>query len=199
MTVIYCHLHVCSALKAAIGQLCQTFYDDQNVKDGIIEWNFLQTILKQRCRSMDGCLCILSSLLLAQFLFTAAWVLQRHDQLQLVYSNIKCFAFWVGWTVPSWALILYAAFQAATVTAQCARVPSLINSWLGEEDTLLIVDYIVNSTGSALHALHGDEDHLHCCSSRFHCHYQVSAASLNTLVVSQHEFQWLLMAAVMRW
>jgi len=45
---------------------------------------------------------------------------------------------------PLWLILLSIAYQAAEVTAQCAHVPSLINSWVSTEKDLLLVEYIVN-------------------------------------------------------
>jgi len=146
MTIMCSQLHVASALKAGVSQFCHKFYTNRDVDEGISEWNIVQTILRQGAGSIDGCMCVLCTSLLAQFLFTAVWMLQRGDELQLLYSSRSCGALWVGWMAPLWLLLLYAAYQAAEVTAQCSRVPSLINSWMKTDKDLLLVEYIMNSS-----------------------------------------------------
>jgi len=146
MTITCSQLYISSALKAGVSQFCHKFYAHRDVEEGISEWNIVQTILRQGAGSIDSCLCVLFTVLLAQFLFTAVWTLQRGDEMKLLYSNTTCCALWVGWMAPLWLWLLYIAYQAAEVTAQCARVPALINSWINTEKDLLLVEYIMNSS-----------------------------------------------------
>jgi len=149
-TLLYCKVHVSSALELAVEHFCVSLVADRNLIRGISEWNLLQAILRRAAAVIDGALCALASTLLAHFVFIGLLMLQEGHGLHQTYVNGHCAAWWCGWLLPPWLLMLYSLYRAASVTEQCYRVPTMINSWASDSDKVdtviqYTVHYIVHS------------------------------------------------------
>jgi len=150
VTVLYCQVHVTSALELAVESFCTRLVSDRNLSRGISEWDLLQAILRRAASVIDGALCMLVSVLLSHYVFTGLQILQQGQGLHQAYANGHCAAWWCGWLLPPWLLILYSLYRAASVTEQCCRVPTMVNSWVSDSDTVdtdiqNAVQYIVHS------------------------------------------------------
>lgn len=134
-SLVYCQLHICCGFELSIDSFCFRFFRGGNFTRAIAEWNILQAMLRRSAHDIQACFLALSTSVLALLLLTGLKVWSM-DQLSSLSDPLgwHCQSLWAGWVLPPVALIFSAVFQAAVITEKCARVPSLVNSWVPNED-----------------------------------------------------------------
>jgi len=150
-TLTCCQLHVCCCLELMIDKFCIRFLNDDDLPQGICEWNVLQAILRRSAHTIDSSFLALNTSVLATLLLTGVEVLQgAGNSLRLTGPGSQCAAFWCGWVLSPVVLVLFTVFRAAQVTEKCSRVPALVNSWTFEDRQIdhgrqYVVQYITHS------------------------------------------------------
>lgn len=149
-SLVYCQIHVCSAMELAIDNYCIKLFDSPDANTGITEWNLLQAMLRRAAHILEASFLSQGTTILGVTLLT---ILELFSQPRVDVRSVspQCLASWAGWVLPPTAMVFYAVFRAASVTEKCLRVPALINSWVfsGQQidhERSYVVQYIVNSS-----------------------------------------------------
>jgi len=130
MVLILCQLHVSGAMELAVEKFYLRWVIDQGLARNKSAWNLLQAVLRRTASVVDGCFCSLLAAFLGLFVLNGVQVLlQRGAQAQPWHLGSRCSCWWCMWMLPPWILLLYELYRAASVTEQCALVPSMVNSW----------------------------------------------------------------------
>jgi len=129
VAIMYCQVHVSSALFVAVDKCGSRLVDETDLADALSKWDLVQAVLRQAACSIDGVFCGLGLTHMIVFVCTGLQLMKGSGSLQQERPDDRCLAFLYGWMVPPWLLMLYAFYRAADVTELCTRVPSLIQSW----------------------------------------------------------------------
>lgn len=151
-SLVYCQLHICCGFELAIDNFCRRFFRSGDFSKAISEWNVLQAMLRRSASDIEACFLALGTSVLGVLMLTALRVWNAGDMSSLPHKlGLRCEALWAGWVLPPAALIFLAIAQGAAVTEKCSRVPSLLNTWVLDNEEQIdhkrqyLVQYIVHS------------------------------------------------------
>jgi len=152
----YCKLHICCSLELAIDHYCIRFFENQDLPNGIVEWNVMQAMLRRAAHVVEAAFVSVSTGVLGIVVLTSVEFVKMFGDASaqglngFTAKDAVCMGLWTTWIVPLVALVFYFVFRAAAITEKCNRVPALVNSWMLTErhidhEKQYVVQYIMHS------------------------------------------------------
>eukprot|EP00747_Dinoflagellata_sp_TGD_P178856 gnl/TRDRNA2_/TRDRNA2_28633_c0_seq1.p1 gnl/TRDRNA2_/TRDRNA2_28633_c0~~gnl/TRDRNA2_/TRDRNA2_28633_c0_seq1.p1 ORF type:complete len:904 (+),score=123.77 gnl/TRDRNA2_/TRDRNA2_28633_c0_seq1:80-2791(+) len=129
--------HVLILLEMMVDYFCINFFAARDVRQGILDWNVIQAVLRQATGAFDLCFLLIQGMGPVMLAASAVVVHLSEDEFEDFWFQRGT----LTW-LPSTMLVICAGvmllFAAAAVTEKCSRVPSLLGSMLivGEKDVL---------------------------------------------------------------
>lgn len=124
--LVYCQLHVCSALELSIHCFCAQFFEHENPKEILAGWSMLTAMLRRSARAIEGCFLAISTTMLGTLMLTCVVIWNDSN----VPFDGTCSTLWASWTLSPAALVYLVFWRMSVITDQCSRVPALASFWL---------------------------------------------------------------------